>query len=94
MLLLKRRYYMTQHNVNVSLAHMRDCTREAIEMVAGYTQKDLYDNRMLSLALTRLMEIIGEAASRVPSDFRLQHPAVQWREIIDLRNRLIHGTTA
>lgn len=46
---------------------------------------------MLSLALVRLMEIVGEAASRVPDGFRSRHPGVPWREVSDLRNRLIHG---
>ena len=46
---------------------------------------------MLNLALVRLMEVIGEAAGRVPEDIRSQHSQVPWRDITDLRNRLIHG---
>ena len=48
-------------------------------------------DRMLNLALVRLLEVIGEAAGRVPEDFRSRHPQVPWRDITDLRNRLIHG---
>jgi len=39
----------------------------------------------------RLMEVVGEAAARVPDDFRDRHPEVPWRDVTDLRNRLIHG---
>lgn len=46
---------------------------------------------MMNLALMRLMEIVGEAAARVPDDFRSCHPQEPWRDISDLRNRLIHG---
>jgi uncharacterized protein with HEPN domain len=52
---------------------------------------DLDENRTLNLALTRLLEIIGEAANRVPLDFQMEHPTVSWSQIISLRNRLIHG---
>ncbi len=46
---------------------------------------------MLSLALVRLLEIVGEAASRVSNDGRALLPQLPWVEIIGLRNRLIHG---
>jgi uncharacterized protein with HEPN domain len=46
---------------------------------------------MFNLAIMRLMEVVGEAAARVPDAFRQRHPAVPWRDIADLRNRLIHG---
>jgi uncharacterized protein with HEPN domain len=37
------------------------------------------------------LEILGEAANRVPGDERTRLPKVPWREIISLRNRLIHA---
>ncbi len=82
---------MTQHNTIVSIHQMLDHSKEAVEMAGGYTRSDLDTNRMLSLALIRLMEIIGEAANRVPRPFRSRYPQVPWRDISDLRNRLIHG---
>jgi len=46
------------------------------------------------LALTRLVEIIGEAAERVSAQTREQYPDMPWIEMIGLRNRLIHGYDA
>jgi len=46
------------------------------------------------LALTRLVEIIGEAAARVSAQTREQYPDIPWIEMIGLRNRLIHGYDA
>ncbi|MBN1145643.1 MAG: DUF86 domain-containing protein [Anaerolineales bacterium] len=46
---------------------------------------------MLNLALTRLLEIIGEAANRVPGDVQARHPEIPWLQMIGARNRLIHG---
>ena len=70
---------------------MLDHAREAVEMVAGKTQADLAQHRMLELALIRLVEIIGEAATRVGSEMKSSNPQVPWREIIGMRNRLTHG---
>ncbi|ANI90228.1 hypothetical protein A9P82_13575 [Arachidicoccus ginsenosidimutans] len=41
-------------------------------------------------AVERNFEIIGEAASRVPQAFKLQHLQVEWRIIKDFRNFIIH----
>lgn len=82
---------MSQHDDQVYLKHMLDHAREAVEMVAGKAQADLGRNRMLELALTRLIEIIGEAATRISSEMKSGNPQVPWREIIGMRNRLTHG---
>lgn len=75
----------------IRVEHMLDRAREAVDMTGGRSRSDMDTNRMLNLALVRLMEVIGEAAGRVPENFRSRHPQVPWRDITDLRNRLIHG---
>ncbi len=82
---------MARHDPTVRVRHMLDHAREAVEMTRGRARADLNTDRQLGLALTRLMEIVGEAAARVPEDFRRQHPSIPWQDIADLRNRLIHG---
>ena len=49
---------------------------------------------MFSLAMTRLLEIIGEAAARVTPATTAALPDVPWPMIVSLRNRLIHGYDA
>ncbi|MGH9599513.1 MAG: HepT-like ribonuclease domain-containing protein, partial [Terracidiphilus sp.] len=51
-------------------------------------------NRQLALALVRLLEIIGEAATRVPEAERARLPGIPWRQIAAMRNRLIHAYDA
>ncbi len=82
---------MSQHDDQVHLKHMLDHAREAVEMVAGKTQADLPQNRMLELALIRLVEVIGEAATRMGSEMKSSNSQIPWREIIGMRNRLTHG---
>jgi uncharacterized protein with HEPN domain len=69
---------------------MLDHAREAVEMVKGKTRADLDADRQLNLALVRLVEVIGEAAARIPDDFRARYPQVPWRQIVGMRHRMIH----
>jgi len=70
---------------------MLDHALEAVAMTQGKKRADLDKDRQLNLALVRLLEIIGEAASRVPKEEQARYPDISWSEIISLRNRLIHG---
>lgn len=45
----------------------------------------------LQRAFVRSLEIIGEAAKKVPESFRAKHSAVEWRAMAGMRDRLIHG---
>jgi uncharacterized protein with HEPN domain len=65
--------------------------REAVALLGGRSQSDFNADRTAQLALTRLVEIIGEAANRVSPETRNRHARIPWRQIIDTRNRLIHG---
>jgi uncharacterized protein with HEPN domain len=68
---------------------MLDHAREALDMIHGKSRKELDNERILQLALVRLVEIIGEAASKVTPEYRSKHPEVPWREIVVTRNTLI-----
>ncbi len=75
----------------IRLQHMLDYAREAVDMACGRTRADLDTDRMLNLSLVRLMEVIGEAAGRVPAEEREHLSGIHWQGIVGLRNRLIHG---
>jgi uncharacterized protein with HEPN domain len=41
--------------------------------------------------VTRAIEIVGEAASRVTAETKCCHPEIPWQAIVGMRNRLIHS---
>ena len=82
---------MSRHDPEIALRQMLAHAKEAVETAHGKTRADLDQDRLLSLALTRLLEIIGEAANRVPNDFQTKYPELPWLQMIGARNRLIHG---
>ena len=82
---------MAKHDDRMRLCHMRDHAREAVAMLSGRARADLERNRMLELALVRLVEIVGEAAARVSAAGRARWPAIPWPQIVGMRHRLVHG---
>ena len=74
----------------VRLRHMLDAAREIRSFIKGRSEDDLKRDRILTLALVKEIEIIGEAASKVSQEAREQIPDIEWRDVIGMRNRLIH----
>lgn len=82
---------MTQHDDMVRLHHMLDYASEAVEMVQGRRRDDLKRDRMLQHALVRVVEIVGEAATRVSEEGQQRFPSIPWQYARGMRNRLVHG---
>ena len=82
---------MTRHDEVARLRHMLDASREAVGFAKGKSRADLHADRGLQLILTRLLEIVGEAANKVPQTTRDLYPDIPWSAAIAVRNRLIHG---
>ena len=70
---------------------MLDAAQKARYYIHDHTRSDLESDELLSLALVRLLEIVGEAATHVSPDVRTTYPSIPWQPIADTRNRLIHG---
>ena len=69
--------------------------REAIEKIERYTANlthDLFiDDEKTIDAVVRNLEIIGEAANRLPDGLKKRNPDIEWVKIVGLRNRIVHG---
>jgi uncharacterized protein with HEPN domain len=82
---------MTRHDPRVSLQQMLDHAGEAVDLVRDRVRSDLDSDRLLNLALVRLLEIVGEAANRIPREVQQRALQIPWSEIVGMRHRLIHG---
>lgn len=69
---------------------MLDMARKAVELAHGKSREDFDRDEALSLALTHLLQVIGEAARRVSRDFTERHPDIPWRAIVGVRHRVVH----
>jgi len=75
------------------LDYLRDIVEaagKAAEFTAGMSFDQFVADPKTVYATLRALEIIGEAAKPIPDDFRAQHPAVPWREMAGLRDKLTH----
>lgn len=71
--------------------HMLDAAQAAISHLDNRKREDLDCNRLLINGIIRELEILGEAASQITAETRLRYPFLPWREMIGMRNRLIHA---
>lgn len=76
---------------HIRIRHMIDAAGRAERFLNGRERADLDSDDMLLFALVRCVEIIGEAAAKVSGETRLATPAIPWRDIVAMRNRLIHA---
>ena len=81
---------MTSPRDDDRVAHIVEACEQASSFVAGKTRDDLEHDRMLQLALVKLVEIIGEAAKAVSDDTRRRYPEVPWSLAARTRDRLTH----
>ncbi len=70
---------------------MLEAAEEAVAFVQHRRRDDLDADRMLNLALVKLIENIGEAAARIPLATQQLHAHIPWQDIIGMRHRLVHG---
>lgn len=64
---------------------------KVIKFTGGIEQAGFVSDDMRFDATVRNLELIGEAATRIPDMVRKSHPEIPWRLIVAVRNRLIHG---
>lgn len=82
---------MCRYDDRASLKDMRDHAKEAVELLGNTSVNELKNRRVLELALRKLVEIVGEAASRISHTTQQRHTEFPWDKIVGMRNRLDHG---
>ena len=70
---------------------MLEMAEKALSKIRGKTKKNFDADENLRLALIYLLQVIGEAASKISPEFRNKHPFIPWKEVIGMRNKLVHN---
>jgi len=74
----------------VFVRHILDETNFLIDKSKGLEYESLIKDEILKRAFVRSLEIVGEATKNISLEFREKHPAIEWRELTGLRDKLIH----
>ena len=69
---------------------MVEAAQQIEEFMEGVDHETFQQDRKLRLAITRLIEIIGEASNHVREETKLEFPNVEWRVLYGIRNVLVH----
>ena len=72
------------------LGHMLDVAAQAISKLEGKEREDYEEDENLRLAVTHLVQMIGEAARRVSPEIQQRYPQIPWSDIIGMRHKIVH----
>jgi len=75
----------------IRLHHILKAAQDIIRFTKGKTRNDIKTDEILVLALVKEIEIIGEAATKLSIETKEKFPNIEWRDMIGMRNRLIHA---
>ena len=81
---------MSKREVQLLLEDILHASQKILSYTSGLSKEDFLKDDKTIDAVVRNFEIIGEAASRVPEDFKIIHREVEWHRMVGFRNRVIH----
>jgi uncharacterized protein with HEPN domain len=81
---------MLSEKAHLALLDIRDCILLARGFIEGFSYEAFKESRLHFFAVTRALEIVSEAARRLPDSFYEKHSALPWRDIRDVGNFYRH----
>ena len=82
---------MSEREWRFYLVDMLGFAENVVAYSEGFDQNEFARTGLNYDATIRNLELIGEAATHIPSDVRESYSSIPWRQVIATRNRLIHG---
>ena len=77
-------------NSSIWIGHIKESIDAIEDDTRGFSFEIFKANRTIQDAVIRRFQIIGEASNNLDAEFQRTHPVVDWREIISMRNVLVH----
>ena len=77
-------------DISLYIKDMLQNMRDAEEFILGLSYDQFQSDKKTLNAVMRSVEVIGEAAKKVPDEIRAKYPSVPWREMAGMRDKLIH----
>jgi uncharacterized protein with HEPN domain len=81
---------MPERDPNLLIEDMRAAIHKIERYTSGMDQAMFQQDEKTVDAVVRNLEIIGEAARRIPAEFAFRHAEVPWKQVSGLRNRIVH----
>ena len=81
---------MSNREIQLLLEDILEASKKILSYTNGMSFDDFISDDKTIDEVVRNFEIIGEAANRVPEDFKSDHPEIEWHRMTGLRNRIIH----
>jgi uncharacterized protein with HEPN domain len=72
------------------LRHIREEAAFLVDSTCNVSVEQFIENEVLKRACVRAIEVIGEAAKKLPQDMREKYPNIEWRKMSGMRDRLVH----
>ena len=73
------------------LEHIQESINNIYEFVEGVELDQIVLDKIRYFAIVYQLVIIGEASNLLTTEFRNEHPQTPWRDIIGMRNFIVHG---
>ncbi|MBR4647356.1 MAG: DUF86 domain-containing protein [Bacteroidales bacterium] len=73
------------------LEHILECVNNIYEFVGDFELSQILDDKVRYFAIVYQLVVIGEASNLLTTDFRDSHGETPWRDIISMRNFIVHG---
>lgn len=74
----------------VYLFHILDAITNIEQYLKGVSETKFYKNKLIQDGVIRNLEIIGEAAKRIPNPIKEKYAKIEWKKISGMRDILIH----
>ncbi len=86
----RTKLYMSKRVPQLLVNDILDSCSKILQYTDGVSFEEFLKDSKTIDAVTRNFEIIGEAANRLPEEFKENHPSIDWHRIRGFRNRIVH----